>query len=377
MELKVHCDCGQKYKFDVEPVNNQMPFTVACPICKRDGTPKANAMLQQMALFKPVETVPAATSMAPPPAPARLSISSAPASAAPAPVPIAPLAPPPPPPSGAPKLRINAAAHAEPAAAPAGAPPAIAPALGATPPPIGARPRLGMAPAAAPVEPGKEPSFGMGLLGGFVGALIGSVIYYFIFKTTGVRIFLALGTGALAGFGANWLGRGEGSKELGGITAVFVVVGVLAAQYLVILGLWNSVISVAEDAGYSERLTQAKEVVKAVPTGADSEIRMYLAKQAAEDGEAVKPASVSDDEIKEFKEKELPEDQDFASGKITKDQYMTQAGMDPEKTKKFMSEEGNTFKAFFILYTLNLRAIISMVVGAGLAFKLSTNARGG
>ena len=29
IELKVHCDCGQKYKFDVEPVNNQMPFTVA------------------------------------------------------------------------------------------------------------------------------------------------------------------------------------------------------------------------------------------------------------------------------------------------------------------------------------------------------------
>jgi hypothetical protein len=26
IELKVHCDCGQRYKFDVEPVNNQMPF---------------------------------------------------------------------------------------------------------------------------------------------------------------------------------------------------------------------------------------------------------------------------------------------------------------------------------------------------------------
>ena len=349
IELKVHCDCGQKYKFDVEPVNGQMPFTVACPICKADGTGKANALLQQMTVFKMVE---------PPPAPA----------------PIAPIAPPPPAPS---RLRLNVSAPAESHAAPATTPPPIAPALGTTPPPIGSRPRMGMAPAAATEEPGKKPSFGMGLLGGFVGALVGSIIYYFIFKTTGVRIFLALGVGALAGFLANYLGKGEGSKELGGITAVFVIVGVLAAQYFVILGLWNEVVHVAEDAGYSERLATAKEVVKAVPSGSDSEIRMYLARQTADAGEVVKPAAVSADEVKEFKEKELPEYQDLASGKISKDQYLARFGADPEKMKKFMSEEGNTFKAFFILYSLNLRAIISMVIGAGLAYKFSTNARGG
>ena len=66
-ELKVHCDCGQKYKFDVEPVNGQMPFTVACPICKRDGTAKANEMLQQMAIFKPLDQAPASILSAPPP----------------------------------------------------------------------------------------------------------------------------------------------------------------------------------------------------------------------------------------------------------------------------------------------------------------------
>src|SRR5580700_5914281 len=143
IELKVHCDCGQKYKFDVEPVNGQMPFTVACPICKRDGTPKANTLLQQMAIFKQVEPAPAAT-MAPPPAPMRVSIAPAPASVAQSPAPIAPIAPPP---AGPSKLRINTAAHAEPAAAPANVPP-IAPALGTTPPPIGARPRIGMTPAA-------------------------------------------------------------------------------------------------------------------------------------------------------------------------------------------------------------------------------------
>lgn len=49
IELKVQCDCGQKFKFDVEPVNGQMPFRVNCPICGADGTDKANSLLQQMA----------------------------------------------------------------------------------------------------------------------------------------------------------------------------------------------------------------------------------------------------------------------------------------------------------------------------------------
>src|ERR1039457_2646035 len=137
IELKVVCDCGQKFKFDVEPVNGQMPFTVACPICKRDGTAKANAMLQQMSVFKMVE---------PPPPPA------------PAPAPIAPIAPPPPAPS---RLRLNVSAPAAAHTTSTDAPPPIAPALTTSPPPISGRAR--MAPAATPEQSGKKPSFGMGL----------------------------------------------------------------------------------------------------------------------------------------------------------------------------------------------------------------------
>jgi hypothetical protein len=45
VELKVQCDCGQKYKFDVEPVNGLMPYRVNCPNCGLDGTDKANVLL--------------------------------------------------------------------------------------------------------------------------------------------------------------------------------------------------------------------------------------------------------------------------------------------------------------------------------------------
>jgi len=187
IELKVQCDCGQKFKFDVEPVNGQMPFAVACPICGVDGTEKANALLQQA----PVN-----------------------AAAQPSP-PVGPVA-------ATAKLRVNSPAPAT---------------LPSTPPPIGAT-RPAKAPAGK--KPRGKPNFGLSLLGGALGALVGALIYFLIFKFTGFRIkLLAVGVGALVGWGAELLGRGEGSNELGGITAVFALVGIIGAQYFVALSWWH------------------------------------------------------------------------------------------------------------------------------------------
>jgi hypothetical protein len=46
--IKIGCrHCGQKYAFDVYPLNNQMPSPVKCPICHTDGTAAANEILAQ------------------------------------------------------------------------------------------------------------------------------------------------------------------------------------------------------------------------------------------------------------------------------------------------------------------------------------------
>ena len=45
--VKIMCRCGQKYAFDVMPVNYQMPAKVKCPVCHTDGTPAANEILAQ------------------------------------------------------------------------------------------------------------------------------------------------------------------------------------------------------------------------------------------------------------------------------------------------------------------------------------------
>jgi hypothetical protein len=351
IELKVHCDCGQKYKFDVEPVNGRMPFTVACPICQRDGTAKANEMLQQMSVFRPVADAPAA----------------GPAPAVPPPIPVLPAAPLPTR-AATGRLRLDVSAAVAPRSAPASPP--LATAMAVTLPPTSGRPRAALGNA---VEAKTQSSFGMGILGAAIGALVGSILYFLIFRETalhgsGFRSLLALGVGGLAGWGANLLGKGEGSKELGGLAVVFTVVGVLAAQYFVLLGIWNTALYGV----YTESVAEAKQVVKAIPTGSDAEIRKYLADQTAEDSDVVKPGSVSDDDVKHFRERELPQYQDLASGKITRDQYM--AGNDPEKAKKFENHEGDTFKGLFVMIAFNMYGVASLVFGGGLAYKLSANA---
>ena len=45
--IKIQCGCGQKYAFDVEPVNGRMAAAVACPVCGADGTAAADAVLAQ------------------------------------------------------------------------------------------------------------------------------------------------------------------------------------------------------------------------------------------------------------------------------------------------------------------------------------------
>ena len=43
--VKIHCGCGQRYAFDIEPVCGRMPGRVACPVCGMDGTRVANEII--------------------------------------------------------------------------------------------------------------------------------------------------------------------------------------------------------------------------------------------------------------------------------------------------------------------------------------------
>jgi hypothetical protein len=210
MELKVVCDCGQKYKFDVEPVEGRMPFTVNCPACGVDGTHAANQLLgQQVVLF-----------------------------------PAAPVAVAEPAPAAAGGLRINRPAPA------AAAPPlfansdAPAPLPGVAP--LSAKKPLTKAPAGAP----KEFSMGRGALGAFLGSVVGGALVYAFFLWANFRFpWSGTAIGLLSGIGARTLARGT-DNVLGAIAGAFALVSVVGVFFLMygdlfLFGIISIVICVA------------------------------------------------------------------------------------------------------------------------------------
>jgi tetratricopeptide (TPR) repeat protein len=46
--VKIFCECGQKYSFEIQPADGRMPFPVACPACGQDGTAQAENFLARI-----------------------------------------------------------------------------------------------------------------------------------------------------------------------------------------------------------------------------------------------------------------------------------------------------------------------------------------
>jgi hypothetical protein len=70
MPIKIECECGQHYAFDVDPVNGRMPSAVACPTCGIDGTAVANdtiaRQLGPVPIIRLIEEPPSISAAAPP-----------------------------------------------------------------------------------------------------------------------------------------------------------------------------------------------------------------------------------------------------------------------------------------------------------------------
>jgi SMC interacting uncharacterized protein involved in chromosome segregation len=56
--IKIICGCGQKYAFDVSPVDGRMPAPIQCPRCGADGTAVANAIIGLALGVRPASSLP-------------------------------------------------------------------------------------------------------------------------------------------------------------------------------------------------------------------------------------------------------------------------------------------------------------------------------
>jgi hypothetical protein len=77
MRIKLQCECGQRFAFDVEPVDGRMPSSVECPACGTDKIEAANAFIAQNIEPQTAETrrrdEPVPISIPPHAAPARIA----------------------------------------------------------------------------------------------------------------------------------------------------------------------------------------------------------------------------------------------------------------------------------------------------------------
>jgi len=332
MELKIQCSCGSRYKFDVEPVNGRVPAPAVGPVSAGVVAPETAPSAQPPAI-------------APPSAKVGLRLSS------------------------------HAASHQ-----PSG--PASAPEAPAAPVPVPPARHVPHVPTLAPVmDESNSGDFVRGFAGAVAGALIGGVAYYLLFVHTDVRLkLIALGVGVLAGLGARLLGK-DRSKELGVIAAVLSIGVIAGAQYLAVTS-WAEEGELMDEAtgeqksGYEERVTEAKKVVAAIPNGTDQEIRLYLAKEMADEGEKPDPKSIELEEIQEFKVEELPHYRKLADGSYTREQYDKDHTVTlTAEERQEMKKEGERVKKWVFLAFLMQKFNLACIAGAaGISYKMIANA---
>ena len=181
VEVKIHCPCGARYKFDVEPLHGLMPAPVDCPICGVNGTAAANAIIQQK--LAPPPPVPSAEVeiIPPPPRPARNLAPTTPAS-------IAALSP------------LTGTGRATPLA--------------------DTRPVM------------RPPQLVPGLAGAIIAAAIGGAIWFTLLALTGFELgVVAWAVGVLTGLAARALAHG-GSTRLGCLAAACVLGALAAGSWL-------------------------------------------------------------------------------------------------------------------------------------------------
>jgi hypothetical protein len=345
LEIKIVCNCGAKYKFEVEPINGRMPAPVQCPVCQADGTAEGNRLIGEMlarGAAAPAVRVPSiaipSSSMPKPAVSVRLGAS------APGPV----QAPP------------------APASAPYNAPSMADPPLPSTglqsPHSVGVPPVASTsAPARSSAKASNKDNVGnvtRGYIGAAVGGLIGMAIWYGIIVITNYEVgLIAWGVGGLTGIVAVVFAGGT-DKSIGVATAICAMVAIIGGEFLATKHMADKMIASLVGQDYEEQMANAKEAVQAKT---DDQIKTFLAKTDSDEDSKVEASSINADRIVDFKKKELPEYRKMAEGKLSRKEY-EQSKLDEVKALIPFS--------VVLKQSIGLFTILWIFLGVGTAYRI-------
>lgn len=200
-----------------------------------------------------------------------------------------------------------------------------------------------------------EKLFLMGAVGAVVGGFVGMLAWFWLIKLTGYEIgFAAWGVGVLVGLGAKLLGK-QGSTMLGIVAGACALVAIVGGQYLAAKSAVDEELAQWADEAFNERLKYAQTAAK-VET--DEDIRAFIAKDYE-----VAASEISNEQVRDFRETELPELRDLASGKTTKEAF-----------NKDFNELKDSFVYKFLLLkeSIGLFTLLWLFLGVGSAYKMGS-----
>ena len=293
-----------------------MPFPVNCPNCGVDCTEKANAILRTTTI---------------------------------APSPIAK-------PSPAPKPATTPIPHLGQSGGGI-RPPTLSREKASSSAPVASSPPLAaMAAAAAakPPKPVEKSNFVLGTIGAIVAGFVGMLGWYFLIKLTGYTIgYAAWGVGLLAGAGARVL-SGDGSQKVGIIAGVCALLAIVGGQFLFVKLEVDKVIASTAAAEYDARVAYAHEAVNAQT---DDEVKALLIKH-----EEIKQPTAND--IKNFREKELPKLKQLNDGKPSRAEF--------EKLFRKIQDSWG-FKLLILKESFSAMTVLFLFLGVSSAYKIGAS----
>lgn len=385
MEIKILCECGVKFKFDVEPRDGRSPGPVHCPGCHKDQTAATDEKIR--------EQLPPAPAPAPAEEKKRISISVA----APAATPAGQVAAPAPPiaipavriptaggggaqvspkmavmavpatakalsvkppgeaaeehaaPSqvastsnapGSPKMAkmavptggtaLSVSGHAKKEEAPA-APQAAPVAVSPTPAPASMHPAAGRIAPASPT-PKRGSGAGIGIVGAIVGAIVGSIAWYFIALNSAALGLLAVIPGIATGFLARAFAR-RPSQTVATASVVIGGIATAAMLFIVASAVTERRVDKIVALMYDARMELAKRAAEAKT---DDQVRDLMIED--EDTSFEDAKDIPAETVANYRRKELAELQKFAKGEPGRSKF------EQTERERFLGDEDNPFK---------------------------------
>jgi len=223
--------------------------------------------------------------------------------------------PPPPPPAPSGGLRINRPAPAAHATVASAAPSSNTPTAVPVRPinPLIRKPKTHEE-FVAEREATDRKMFIRGVIGAIGGGLVGMFGWYFLIRMTYMEIgYAAIMVGAVTGAGARLLAR-QGSSLQGIVCAICALFAIIGGQYFALASIRDKHIEFLIAKDYKAEMKWAKSAMEATNTG---DITYFLSVR-----DDVSGSSITEEDIKKFREVEFPEYRDLVNGKPSKEEYI-------------------------------------------------------